>query len=75
MGSNMEEWQKRLLDENIELSNKIIKLFKIINNYANGSLNFNPNCSIELLTMQLNAMMNYQNILRVRIEIEIPREE
>ena len=71
----MEEWQKRLLDENIKLSDKIIKLSKIINNYANGTLNFKPNCSIELLTMQLNAMINYQNILRVRIEIEIPREE
>lgn len=71
----MEEWQKRLLDENIELSDKIIKLSKIINNYANGTLKFKPNCSIELLTMQLNAMMNYQNILRIRIEIEIPREE
>ena len=70
----MEDWQKRLIDESIELSGKIIKLSKIINKYANGTLNFIPNCSIELLTMQLNAMMNYHNILRVRIDIEIPRK-
>ena len=71
----MEEWQKRLLDEDFALTDKIIKLSKIINKIANGNCEFKPNCSIELLTMQLNAMTVYQQILRVRIAIEIPREE
>ncbi len=71
----MEAYQKRLLDEYSALSEKIIKLTKIINDIANGSCEFKPNCSIEMLTMQLNAMTAYEQILHVRIEIEIPRGE
>lgn len=71
----MEEWQERLLDEEFALTDKIIKLTKIINKIANRNCEFKPNSSIELLTMQLNAMTTYQQILRVRIEIEIPRKE
>ncbi len=71
----MEDYKKRLIDEEYDLSEKIIRLTKIINKIANGNCEFKPNCSIEMLTMQLNAMTTYEQILRIRIEIEIPKGE
>lgn len=71
----MEAWKEQLLHEENALSTKIINLSKTINRIVNENYGFKPKSSIELLTMQLNAMTTYQQILRVRIEIEIPREE
>jgi len=70
----MEDWQKRLLDEELALSEKIIKLSKTINKIINHKCEFKPNCSIELMTMQLNAMLAYEQILRIRIQIETSKE-
>lgn len=72
--NDMEEWQKRLLDEELALSEKIIKLSKTIDKIINNRCEFKPNCSIELLTMQLNTMLAYEQILRIRIQIEIGKE-
>lgn len=71
----MKDWQKRLLDDNIELSERIIKLQKYINKTIYECSNQTNNNKIELMLMQLNAMTAYQQILQIRIEIEIPRKE
>ena len=38
--------------------------------YEAGTLNFEPECSIDLLKKQANAMGNYLYALEVRAEIE-----
>ena len=38
--------------------------------YEAGTLNFEPECSIDLLKKQANAMGNYLYMLEVRAQIE-----
>ena len=45
-------------------------LYNMLLHYADGTLDFEPNCSIELLTMQLNAMSAYSAILEIRLNKE-----
>lgn len=67
----MSTWQERLQFESEELDDRICKLKKMLHDYALGILNFTPNCSLELLTMQLNHMLAYQQILHTRLNIEL----
>lgn len=67
----MSTWQERLQVEFEELTNRISKLTTFIRNYSQGELHFTPSCSLELLTMQLNAMVTYHQILAVRLNIEL----
>ena len=45
-------------------------LSKILKGYKEGTLNFTPNCSYELLHTQLVYMECYMNILEERARIE-----
>lgn len=65
----MDPWQDRLRLEFEELDDRICKLKKMLDAYALGILNFTPNCSLELLTMQLNHMLAYRQILHTRLNI------
>ena len=46
------------------------KLHRTIVRYEAGTLDFEPNCSIQLLKTQASAMGNYLYTLEVRAEIE-----
>ena len=60
------DWQDRTIGEIIYLKNKTLRLKEMLEDYADGALGFKPNCSLELLTMQYNAMQNYLMILMLR---------
>ena len=66
----MQPYQELFLKEIDELADRTQKLEAMIEKYAKKELDFTPTCSLELLTMQLNAMKSYLTILQVRKGIE-----
>ena len=64
----MEPWIERLLAEYNQLDKRTNSLEKMINDYAKGNLDYIPKHSLELLTMQLNHMTAYRNILKIRLK-------
>ena len=66
----MEDYKQRFIKEYKELKEKYTKLHNIIVKYEAGTLDFTPNCPIELLKKQASAMGNYLYVLEVRAEIE-----
>lgn len=65
-----EDYQERMLAEYQQLYLRMVGLRKMLNNYAQNKLNFKPNCSLELLQSQYNAMADYIEILFTRLLIE-----
>ena len=65
-----DNWQDRIRGEYLELEDRINKLTKMLEKYSFNTLQFKPNCSLELFTSQLNAMTSYLNILKLRLNIE-----
>lgn len=63
-------WQDRFKKEYAELKEKYTKLHKMLVKYEAGTLDFKPNCSLELLKKQKSLMGQYLNILEIRAEIE-----
>ena len=66
----MEPWKERFKNEYYELKERCDKLDNMLKKYRNGTLDFVPNCSYDLLHTQLIYMVNYLHILEKRIEIE-----
>ncbi len=66
----MEDYKQRLVKEYKELKERYTKLHTIIVKYEAGTLDFTPNCPIELLKKQASAMGSYLYALEVRAEIE-----
>lgn len=66
----MKDWQKRFIDEYNALKEKYAKLHKMVIKYEAGTLDFEPNCSLELLKKQKAAMGQYLYCLELRAEIE-----
>lgn len=64
----MEAYKIRLILEYKQLTERIHKLSKLLNNW--NELDFSPNCPYELLCKQFNAMSDYQDVLMKRAEIE-----
>lgn len=67
----MSDYQMRLLQEHIELTQRLAKLSEIIIKANNGTLEFTLNCPIDLLLDQYSHMRNYNECLCNRIQIEI----
>ena len=65
-----EDWKERVQGEYLFIKDKTERLGDMLEKYSNHALDFKPNCSFELLTMQYNAMINYLNILELRMNIE-----
>ena len=63
-------WQQRFQKEYAELRERYLKLHSMLVKYEAGTLDFKPNCSIELLKKQAKAMGEYLFVLEVRAEIE-----
>lgn len=66
------DYKERLIQERNELEEKCKKLENMLYKYSDGTLDFNPNCSYELLHEQYVYMMNYLSILSYRVQMEVP---
>lgn len=64
------DFKDRFKAEYYQLDNRIAGLQRMLEGYKNGTLNFTPNCSYELLFKQLMYMELYRNILEERAKIE-----
>ena len=64
------DYKERFVQEYKELEERYNKLHKMIIKYEAGTLDFTPNCSLELLKEQKMYMGEYLRILEIRSEIE-----
>ena len=64
------DYKERFLAEYYQTKIRYNNLHKMIIKYEAGTLDFEPSCSIELLTEQAKAMGEYLHILEIRAEIE-----
>lgn len=64
------DWKERVVQEYKELKERYNKLHKMIIKYEAGTLDFTPNCSLELLKEQKRYMGEYLRVLEIRAEIE-----
>ena len=64
------DWKERFVHEYKELEERYNKLHKMLIKYEAGTLDFTPNCSLELLKEQKRYMGEYLRILEIRSEIE-----
>ena len=65
-----EDYKERFKAEYYQTEIRYEKLHKMVIKYEAGTLNFTPNCSLELFKRQLAAMGNYLYCLEMRAEIE-----
>lgn len=63
-------WQNRMKREYRETKERYEKLHKMVTKYEAGTLDFTPNCSIDLLRQQKRHMGEYLHDLEIRAEIE-----
>ena len=68
----MSDYKQRMIREHRELQERIIKLAHMLEGYAEGTLDFTPACSFQLLESQLYAMETYANISRCLNESATP---
>lgn len=66
----MEDYKKRLISEYNELLKRTRKLGIMLDKYENNKLDFELQCSFELLKAQHHAMLSYLYILYQRATIE-----
>lgn len=64
------DFKDRFKAEYYQLDNRIAGLQRILEGCKNGTLNFTPNCSYDLLHAQLMYMELYKNVLEERAKIE-----
>lgn len=63
-------YKDRFVDEYDELLHRYDKLDRMTVKYEAGTLNFKPDCSLELLLEQKKYMGQYLRVLKIRAEIE-----
>ena len=64
------DWKERVQLEYKQLKERYDKLHNMIVKYEAGSLEFTPNCPLDLLKEQAAAMGKYLYVLEVRAQIE-----
>ena len=64
------DFKERFKAEYYQTKIRYEKLHKMVVKYEAGTLNFTPNCSLELLKRQAATMENYLYCLEMRAEIE-----
>ena len=67
---NSADYNERFKAEFLQLQIRIDKLERMLKGYREGTLNFKPKCSYELLHKQLVFMKAYMEALNVRADIE-----
>jgi len=65
-----ENFKERFRAEYLQLDIRANGLKNMLVKYKNGSLQFKPNCSYDILNGQLKAMEMYKAYLEERTEIE-----
>ena len=65
-----EDYKERFRAEYHQLVNRENKLNKMVKAYKEGTLDFKPKCSLDLMLWQLKTMQEYKYILKRRAEIE-----
>lgn len=64
------DWKERVQLEYKQLKERYDKLHNMIVKYEAGTLEFTPNCPIDLLKERAAAMGKYLYVLEVRAQIE-----
>lgn len=64
------DWKERVQLEYKQLKERYDKLHNMIVKYEAGTLEFTPNCPLDLLKEQAAAMGKYLYVLEVRAQIE-----
>ena len=64
------DFKDRFRAEYYQLDNRIAGLERMLKGYREGTLDFTPNCSYDLLHTQLVYMKGYKEILDERMKIE-----
>ena len=64
------DWQERMQAEYHDLKTRYEKLHRMVTKYEAGTLDFTPNCSLELLRQQKRHMGEYLHDLEIRAEVE-----
>ena len=64
------DYKERFKAEYYQLKIRYEGLARLLKGYREGTLNFTPNCSYELLHTQLVYMECYMNVLEERAKIE-----
>lgn len=64
------DYKKRFIAEYRQLFYRLKKLGELLEKYREGSLDFEPMCSLELLERQFDAMREYTKVLVERARIE-----
>lgn len=67
---NSEDFKERFKAEYYQVKIRRDKLYEMLNKLKDGTLNFKPKCSYELLHEQAIYMNNYIEVLEARAEIE-----
>ena len=67
---NSSDYKERFAAEYWQTKIRYNKLHKMCTKYEAGTLDFTPNCSLELLKEQKSAMGQYLHCLEVRAETE-----
>lgn len=65
-----DDYKERFKAEYYQTKIRYDRLHKMLIKYEAGTLNFEPKCSLELLTEQAGHMGRYLKCLEVRAEIE-----
>lgn len=67
---NSPDFKERTRAEYYQLKIRTEKLEAMLEKYRNGTLDFTPNCSYDLLHTQLVYMKSYLRVLEERAKIE-----
>ena len=67
---NSSDYKERFKAEYLQTKIRYDKLHTLIVRYEAGTLDFDPDCSLELLKFQASAMGQYLYALEVRAEVE-----
>ena len=65
-----DDYKKRFVAEYVQTKIRYKKLHRMTTKYEAGTLDFEPQCSLELLKEQKMHMGNYVHTLEVRAEVE-----
>lgn len=66
----MNGYKERMKEEYHQLKDRYTKLCRMVVKYEAETLDFTPNCSLDLLKAQKKAMGDYLYCLEIRAEIE-----
>lgn len=67
---NSADYNDRFVAEYFQVKVRAEKLRTLLKKYKDGTLDFKPKCTYEMLHEQLIYMENYQKVLEARAEIE-----